>query len=64
MILSFTHSHKIVHLNLKPLNILVSKDGTIEISDVKNTTKMTSLNEIKEIDDAYSFYEIVYFIFC
>ena len=60
--MNYIRSNKIVHLNLNPTNILISKDGTIKISDFKNAQKNTSNNEAKENDDIYSFGKIVYFI--
>ena len=60
--MKYIHSHKIIHLNLKPRSILISEDGTIKIGDFKNAEKVTSENEIKENDDIYSFGEIIYFI--
>ena len=60
--MKYIHSMNIIHLNLKPKNILISDDGTIKISDFKNAEKATNKNEIKENDDIYSFGEIVYFI--
>ena len=60
--MNYIHSLKIVHLNLTLASIIISKDGTIKISDFKRAQKVTSENEVKEMDDFYSFGKIVYFI--
>ena len=65
--MKYIHSCKIVHQNLNPSNILISENGTIKISgfekceDMKTIDDITKL-ELREMEDVYSFGEIVYFI--
>jgi len=47
--MSFAHQSGLAHRDLKPLNILVSKDGTIKVSDF-GLSKKQEQAEIKPID--------------
>ena len=55
--MKFVHSNKIIHLNLKPSNILIGTDGMIKISDIGiNMLKMIQNQQILMNNDINSLY--------
>ena len=60
--MKYIHSCKIIHVNLNPSSILISNEGIVKINDFKEAQKMTPENQIRQVDDVYSFGELVYFI--
>ena len=60
--MKYIHSHNIIHLNLRPVTILISEIGIVKISGFDNSKLLTDENQNELSNDIYSFGIIVYFI--